>query len=219
MTLALYAHPLSSFSQKALIALEELGLTFEFREVGPQHPETTAALRSVWPYGKFPVLIDGDLVLPEATLIVEHLDALAGGGHLLPPDPARRMEARLIDRVLDNYVAAPQVKFVTDQFRAPERRDPLGLEEARAMLDQSYAWLDTRLAGRSWAAGDTFTLADCTVAPMLFYADWFHPFPERYATLRSYLTRLRQRPSVAKILDAARPYRNLVPGGIPAHVQ
>jgi glutathione S-transferase len=219
MTLALYAHPLSSFSQKALIALRELGLEFEFRQVSPDHPEASAALRAQSPFGKMPLLLDGDLVLPESTLIVEHLNERAGGGRLLPADPALRMEARLIDRIIDSYIAAPQMKLVTDQFRPPEHSDKFGLDESHALLARSYAWLDARLAGRAWAAGDPFTLADCAAAPMLFYGDWFHPIPEGHSTLRSYLARLRAHPSVAQTIDAARPYWSMVPGGIPAHVQ
>jgi glutathione S-transferase len=219
MTLVLYAHPLSSFSQKALIALDELGLDFEFRQVGGPADAATAQLREMWPYGKIPLLTDGDLVLPESTLIAEHLDTLAGGARLLPANPAQRMEARLIDRVIDSYVAAPQMKLMKDQFRPPEQSDQLGLDESRAMLQRSYAWLDARLAGRQWAVGDPFTLADCAAAPMLFYADWFQPIPEGHFTVRNYLARLRQRPSVARIIEAARPYWPMVPGGIPPHVQ
>ncbi|MGH7153883.1 MAG: glutathione S-transferase family protein, partial [Acetobacteraceae bacterium] len=174
MTLTLYTHPLSSYCQKALIALYELNLPFEMRLLEREHPEAFAELLRFWPIGRFPLLVDDGLAVPEASLIIEHLDARAGGGRLLPADAAPRMEVRLMDRVFDNYVATPQQKLVFDLAREPDRRDPQGVEEAHALLDKSYAWLDGRLARRTWAAGEVFTLADCGAAPMLFYADWFH---------------------------------------------
>jgi glutathione S-transferase len=216
MALKLYAHPLSSYSQKAIIAFYELALPFEPAMVGV--PATYAELVSLWPFGKFPVLVDGDQTIPEATVIIEHLDQIAGGGKLIPRDAKAALEARLIDRVIDNYVATPQQGIVDDLLRDESQRDPRRAEAARAALDKSYAWLVHRLAGRAWAAGEAFTLADCGAAPMLFYADWFHPIAPRHPTLADYLTRLRDRPSVRRTVEEGRPYWNLVPGGVPAHV-
>ncbi len=219
MTLRLFAHPLSSYSQKALIALYELALPFEFELLHSGNPAAYAELMRLWPIGKFPLLVDGDTVIPEATLIVEHLDALAGGGRLVPAEPEARREVRLLDRVFDNYIATPQQRVVFDLAREPDRRDRHGVEEAHAQIEKSYGWLEERLAGRAWAAGDAFTLADCGAAPMLFYADWFQPIGARFPTVASYLARLRRRPSVERAVEEARPYRHLVPGGVPAHVE
>lgn len=218
MTLTLYAHPLSSYCQKALIALYELNLPFETKLLESARPEAFAELLRLWPLGKFPLLVDDGLALPEASLIIEYLDGKADGGRLLPPDAAPRMEVRLMDRVFDNYVATPQQKLVFDLAREPGRRDPQGVEEAHALLDKSYAWLEGRLSGRTWAAGGAFSLADCGAAPMLFYADWFHPIGSGFPLLAAYLKRLRARPAVERAIEEARPYRHLVPGGVPAHV-
>lgn len=217
MALTLYAHPLSSYCQKALIALYELDLPFELKFLDSAKPEVFGELQRLWPFGKFPLLVDDGLVIPEASLIIEHLDARTGAG-LLPSDPAVRMETRLMDRVFDNYVATPQQKTVSDLIREPGRRDTQGVEEAHALLEKSYAWLDGRLATRTWAAGEAFTLADCGAAPMLFYANWVHPIAPGFPTLAKYLKRLRGRTSVERAVEEARPYRHLVPGGVPAHV-
>ena len=83
------------------------------------------------------------------------------------------------------------------------------------MLDTSYAWLDERMAGRTWAVGETFTLADCAAAPSLFYADWTHRIPEQYANLAAYRARLLQRPSFARAVDEARRFRHYFPLGAP----
>ena len=79
----------------------------------------------------------------------------------------------------------------------------------------SYAWLDRELAGRPWAIGEAFTLADCAAAPALFYADWAHPIDAALGRLIGYRGRLLQRPSFARAGDEARPYRSLFPLGAP----
>jgi glutathione S-transferase len=87
--------------------------------------------------------------------------------------------------------------------------------EARALLDVAYGWLDHRMRGREWASGSEFGLADCAAAPALFYADWIHPIAEAHAEARSYRRRLLSRPSFARAVDEARPYRPLFPLGAP----
>src|SRR3546814_11485068 len=79
-----------------------------------------------------------------------------------------------MDRYFDNYISTPQQKVVFDSLRPEADRDARGVADARAMLDTAYAWLDRHMAGREWAAGDDFSLADCGAAPVLVYADWPH---------------------------------------------
>jgi glutathione S-transferase len=109
----------------------------------------------------------------------------------------------------------PQQKIVFDAIRKPENRDGQGVAEARAMLDIAYRWLDGKMAGRQWAAGDGFSLADCAAAPALFYADWTHAIGESFANVRAYRRRLLARPSFARAVDEARPYRQFFPLGAP----
>ena len=97
-----------------------------------------------------------------------------------------------------------------DADRAREARETAGEQ-----LDRAYAWLEATLAGRSWAAGEDFSLADCAGAPALFYADWTHRIPESMPVLRAYRARLLARPSYARAVDEARPYRPLFPLGAP----
>src|SRR5439155_25356324 len=96
-----------------------------------------------------------------------------------------------------------------------EARARPGVVAARALLDTAYRWLNGRMTGRSWAAGDVFSLADCAAAPALFYADWAHPIAEELANLHAYRQRLLARPSFARAVDEARPYRPLFPLGAP----
>ena len=215
MSLALYGHPLSSYTQKVLIALYENATPFEWRVVGT--PEVDAELEALWSFKRFPVLVDDRRAVCESSIIIEHL-ALHHPGPvlLLPDDPFVCLDVRFMDRFFDNYVMTPQGKFVYDALRPAERRDPYGVEEASRLLDHAYRWLDIHLRDREWAAGDTFTMADCAAAPSLFYADWTYPIADEFAALKAYRQRLLARPSFARAVDEARPFRHYFPLGAPA---
>jgi len=214
MTIELFSHPFSSYCQKALIAFYENDTPFTYRML--EDEGVGEELASLWPIRRFPILREGDRVVLETSIIIEYLQVHHPGPvKLIPEDPDLALEARMLDRFFDNYVMTPQGKFVFDVLRPAENRDPYGVEEARKMLDTSYAWLDQRMQGRTWAVGETFTLADCAAAPSLFYADWTHRIPEQYGHLLAYRTRLLQRPSFAKAVDEARRFRHYFPLGAP----
>jgi glutathione S-transferase len=216
MSLQLYAHPFSSYCQKALVALYENDTPFVMRSLDGPDSEAMRELTAMWPIRKFPVLVDGDRTVFEASCIVEYLDLHHPGRvRLLPDDPRDALEVRMMDRFFDNYVSTPQQKVVFDRIRAEDARDPYGVAEARRMLDTAYAWLDKVMADRQWAAGDRFSLADCGAAPFLFYADWTHAIAGEFANVRAYRQRLLARPSFARAVDEARPYRHYFPLGAP----
>lgn len=211
----IYAHPFSSYCQKALIAFYENDTPFELRML--EDPGVMEELAALWPLKRFPILTDNGRLVVEATSIIEHLAVHhPGPSPLIPADPDAALEVRMMDRVFDNYISTPQQKFIFDVVR-PEgaNRDPHGVAEAGAMLDTAYAWLDQRLSGKEWATDHGFSMADCAAAPFLFYADWTHPIPERFETLRAYRARLLARPSVKRAVDGGRPYRHYFPLGAP----
>jgi glutathione S-transferase len=215
VSIQLFTHPFSSYCQKVLIALYENGTLFEELRLDPKHPKNGAELGKLWPIGKFPVIRDGDRVVIEATSIIDYLDVhYRGATRFIPDDADAAIEVRMLDRIFDNYVMTPMQKLVGDAIREPDRRDPTGVAIARGLLDKSYAWIEDRLGGKEWIAGE-FSLADCAAGPSLFYADWAHPIPEAHTNLRAYRTRLLARPSFARAVDEARPYRNLFPLGAP----
>lgn len=215
MTITLYAHPLSSYCHKALTAFYENAIPFDYRVVDGSEP-VAGMFRRLSPVGKFPILVDGDRTIFEATAIIEYLHVRHPGPvRLIPDDPDQAVEARMLDRFFDNYVMTPQAKVVVDHLRDGDH-DTRGVGEARGLLDTAYQWLDARMAGREWAAAGQFSLADCAAAPALLYADWTHPIPERFANLHAYRARLLARPSYARALDEARPYRHMFPLGAPA---
>ena len=199
--LILYAHPFSSYSWKAQIALDEKGIDVDYRNVGPEFPQHSEQLQALWPVGKFPLLIDGDRTLFETSIIIEYLDRVQPEPRLIPADPDAALRVRQMDRVFDLHVMAVMQDIVNDRIRGPEGHAPM--------------IVDKQLAGGGWATPDGFTLADCAAAPSLFYADWAHEIPAHFANLRGYRARLLAHPSVARAVDGARRYRHYFPGGAP----
>lgn len=216
MALQFYFHPFSSYCQKALVALYENDIPFEPHELaGPDSP-AMQTLTQLWPMKRFPVLVDGERTVLEASCIIEYLGLTRPGPvRLIPADPQAALEVRMMDRFFDNYVSTPQQKIVFDAIRPEASRDAYGVAQAREMLDTAYAWLDRVMAGREWAAGDQFSLADCGAAPFLFYADWTHRIGEQHANVLAYRRRLLERPSFARAVNEARPYRAYFPLGAP----
>ena len=212
MSLELFGHPFSSYTWKALIALYESDTPFTFRNIaGNEFPENEAAFLEHWPVGKFPLLVDDGVPVMESSIIVEHVAPA-----LVPDDRDLALEVRTLDRIFDNHVMTPVQAIVAEHLPfITQTPDEARVARARASLDKVYPWLDARLAGRRWAAGENFTLADCAGAPSLFYADWVHPIPEALTSLKGYRARALARPSVARAVDEARPYRHLFPLGAP----
>lgn len=216
MALTLHYHPFSSYCQKALIALYEAGTPFAKHVVDLGDPDAAAAFRALWPMGRFPVLVDESrgATIPESSIIIEYLDRHhAGAARLLPEEPDLRLRVRMLDRFFDGYVMTPMQKIVGDHIRTADARDPQGVREARDLLARAYGWLDGELTG-TWAAGGGFTMADCAAAPALFYADLLAPV-DAFPNVSAYLGRLRARPSFARAVDEARPYRGFFPPGWP----
>ena len=214
MSLTLYAHPFSSYCQKVLIALWENDIPFTYRHL--EEPGAAADRASLWPLGRFPVLVDGARTIAESSIIIEHLDLHHECPvRWLPDDRAAALEVRFLDRFFDNYIMTPMQKPVSEALRAEGARTEVALAEARQALETAYAWLEETLRGRTWAAGEDFTMADCAAAPSLFYADWVHQIGAGFPRLRAYRSRLLARPSFARAVDEARPYRQYFPLGAP----
>ena len=202
----LFGHPFSSYTWKALIPLYETGAAFTFRSV--EEPAAATALAAFWPVGKFPLLVENDMPIVESSIIVEHV-----APHFVPADRDAGREVRMLDRVFDNHVMNVATTVVLTAIRGGDVK--AARAEAGTVLDKAYAWLDARIAGRDWAAGADFGLADCAGAPSLFYADWVHAIPAELATLRAYRARVLARASVARCVEDARPYRHYFPLGAP----
>jgi len=216
MSLIVYGHLFSSYTQKVLIALYENATPFEFRAIERDTPQHRAELFRRWPLRKFPLLVDGERQVVETSIIIEYLQlSYPGPVRLIPADPMAALEVRFLDRFFDLHVMDAAQHAVNGALTKGPVKQRDGLAIAVEKLDRAYAWLEDRLAGDGWAAGAEFTLADCAAAPALFYADWTHRIPESFAKLRAYRARLLARPSFARAVDDARQFRHYFPLGAP----
>ena len=218
MSLALYFHPLASFCWKALIALYENDTPFTAHVVDLMDERERAEFLKISPFGKFPVIHDGERgqTVLESTIIIDYLaQRFPGTTALLPTDPDRALSVRYWDRFYDLYVHEPMQKVVADRRRDPDQRDPTGVQQAKAQLETSYTLIESEMAGKTWAVGEEFTMADCSALPALYYGNRVHPLGG-HATTAAYLERLLARPSVNRVIREAAPYLHLFPEERPA---
>lgn len=214
MSLTLYLHPLASFCHKVLVALYENDIAFEASIVDFSNPGSAAAHIERWPVGKIPVLHDsvGNRVVAETSIMIEYLQRHYPGPVLLiPEDAGLQLDVRLWDRFFDLYVSVPMQKIVGDRLRSEGATDPFGVAEARATLDTAYGMIEGQLCNGPWITGDTFTMADCSALPALFFAAIVHPIGDDRPMLRDYFERLLVRPSVRRVLSEAQPYFKFFP--------
>jgi glutathione S-transferase len=198
MPLTLHFHPLSSFCHKVLIALYENDTPFTPNIVNLQEEREREALRKLWPVGKFPVLRDGARgeTVAESSIIIEYLDQhYPGKTRFIPADPEQARAVRMSDRFFDLHIHMHMQKIVGDRLRPTGAKDPHGVEDARTRMATALGVVEKEMASRTWAAGESFTMADCAAGPALFYADKVAPFAGTHPNLIAYLERLKQRPS------------------------
>ena len=209
----LHYNPLSTYSQKALIAFHEKGVPFEPALVNLMSPEGRAAYEAIYPLGKIPLLDAGaGHLVPESSIIIEYLERhYPGPRPLLAADEAERLEARLWDRFYDLYVQVPMQKIVTDHFRPEGEHDPHGVADAKATLGVAYGMIERAMADKTWAIGETFGLADCAAAPALFFADIVAPFSATHPHASAYFERLVQRASFKRAIVDAQTYFHMFP--------
>lgn len=212
MTIEIYGHPFAAFAWKPLIAAYERDVPFVFRMVDPDHPDNAARMAQLSPTGQFPALVDGERSVTQSNAVIEYLDRVGNAPPMIPADADAALQVRMLADVFDDYVAGPMQQIVFESLRPEDQQDPRRVDEAKASLDKTYAWLAKRI-GNGWANGAGFSLADCAAAPALFYADWVHPIPD--GALKAYRARVLAHPSVARVVDEARPYRAFFPLGAP----
>lgn len=196
----LYYHPLSTYSQKAMIAFHEKGIAFEPKLVNLTEPEGRAAYESVYPIGKLPLLKPtAEHSVPESTIIIEYLDDhFPDTTRLIPAGGDAARQVRFMDRMSDLYLNDPVVTLLFMQYGF-RPRDDAAADKARKHVGLTYQHLDARLAAQPWICGDDFSMADCAAIPPLYYAREVLPF-DAYPNLTRYWERARQRESYRKVM-------------------
>ena len=112
--------------------------------------------RKIAPLGKIPVLRDEakNLTIPETSIIIEYLaQHYPGRTQLFPADRDLCRQMRLCDRIYDLYVNVPMQNIVADRLRPADNKDPFGVDQARAMLEDSAGHDRTGHGGRPLGRG------------------------------------------------------------------
>lgn len=213
--LQLYGHPFSSYTWKALIPLYANGTPFEFRSVDPgEGAQNAAFVAKVHPGGKFPVLVDGETAVIEATSIVEYLAVhYPGATPLIPACPADALITRMLDRVFDNYVMHHMTRVVLAHIVGGDHPDQHEIASACDALRRVYRWLEDWLSQNKLPPH--VSLVTCAAAPSLFYADWVEPIPADHPQLKRLRSELLALPPVSRCVEDARPFRSYFPPGAP----
>ena len=174
-----------------------------------------SAFKQIWPVGKFPVLRDekNGKTIPESTSIIEYLARhYPGSVQLVPKNADQALTVRAQDRFYDLNVHLLTQKVITDRIRPAGQNDKFGVEHARGLLSTALGIVDRDMAGKTWAAGEAFTMADCAAAPSLFYYNMaVTPLAGSFDNVAAYLDRLVKRPSYARALKEAEPFLKYVP--------
>ena len=129
---------------------------------------TSEAYKHLSPIGKIPSLeVDGQ-VIPESGVICEYLEDRFPTPSLRPQDPGEAARMRTLARVVDVYMTSPFFALF-GQLRVPERDEAL-VTEKLAEVNAAFDWIDHYLGKGPFALGDSLSLADCTLVPMMFFA-------------------------------------------------
>ena len=200
----LYSRGDCPFCWKVRLAMAELGSSVELVEVrlGEKHPDVVA----LNPGGTVPVLVDGGLVLGESAVIVEYLADIGGGG-LLPTNAAARAQARTVHAYSDSKVGAALRDIVFEK-----RARPSGPWDDARLAAAEAAWLACQsvlarwLGGRTYFAGDAYSLAECALGPRFALAEHYGAAVDpAQRELCAWMARVRARPSWAAAAPAGFP--------------
>jgi glutathione S-transferase len=203
----LYSGPLSLFTAKVRVALDEKRLAYQRIEVGwslakryePHHPDVVR----LNPKRQVPVLVDGELAVYDSTQIFEYLEDRYPDPPLYPADVAGRARCRCLESAADEILFPPLWDLIDGGFYpAAGGRDAARLANARAALAREHGRLDRELAGRAYLCGD-FSVADIASFIMVHSAATLGAPPAaEHAALHGWLERMSGRPAVRREIDA-----------------
>lgn len=203
----LYFSPTSTYSQKVLLGLYEKSVPFNPQPVDLADEQAHERYRAFYPLGKVPLLVrDDGRMVPESSIILEYIDyRFPRGPQLIPADHELALQTRMLDRMCDQYLNDPVVSLILESWKPAGQRDQALIDRATRKIGVMYRYLGDHLAGRSYLAGEQFTLADCAAIPPLYYARAFADFVS-IDNLQRYWERVSQRPAFQRLLQETKPH-------------
>ncbi|MBA2648826.1 MAG: stringent starvation protein A [Legionella sp.] len=184
------------YSHQVRIVLAEKGVNVEILAV--KHNQPSEDLLSLNPYGTVPTLIDRELVLYEARIIMEYLDERFPHPPLLPVYPVARAETRkMMHRIEQDWYYLMHAIIQNNS------------DEARGNLFESLSSLDPVFADKNYFLSDEFSLLDCALAPLLWRLPKLNiEIGSKFAGLTAYMQRVFKRDSFqASLTDAEKQLR------------
>jgi glutathione S-transferase len=160
----------SSYVRTVRMALEHKGVDYDLvpLEFGSD------AHKAMHPFVKMPVMQHGDLTLFESSAICHYIDDAFDGPALAPSEAAGRAQMEQWISVVNDYFYGPFIReFILQRIFAPSRGnepDEEMIAAAMPVMRERIDIIDKVLADRLYLAGDSFSLADCFLAPIFFYA-------------------------------------------------
>lgn len=196
-SMVFYSDGTDHYSQRVRMVLAEKGVAVEIINVDPNNkPEDLADLN---PYNSLPTLIDRDLVLYEAQVIMEYLDERFPHPPLLPVYPVARAQSRLfVYRIQKDWCG------YVDTIMAGRSRETV-IAKSRKELRESLIGIAPIFGEKPYFMSDEFTLVDCCVAPILWrlpVMDVDLPLRQTRA-LHAYMDRIFNRDSFQASLSEA----------------
>jgi RNA polymerase-associated protein len=185
--MSLYSSDDDIYSHQVRIVLAEKGVNVDI--LTSNHGENQSDLQSINPYGTVPTLLDRELVLYEARIILEYLDERFPHPPLLPVYPVARAETRkMMYRIERDWYS------LIEPIKANQ-------EAARQSLLDSLSSLEPIFSDKPFFLSDEFSLLDCTLVPLL----WRLPqlgiqIPDSLKGLKAYMKRLFARSSIQESL-------------------
>ena len=217
--LVLHYHPFASYCQKALVALYELDVPFDRHLV--EGEEGRAEHVRLWPMGGMPVLVDPEAgeVLPESSIVMEYVDAFAAERPRLLPATGGPRSRSGAGTASSTRTSRPRCRRSSPTACAPRTRAirPASRRRGARSTPPTASCRSTSPGATAGSPRDDFSLADCSAAPALFYGRAVHGWDaDAHPAITAYYRRLVARPSVRRVVDEARPYRELFPLPWPA---
>ena len=200
--------PLGNFVWACRIFCAEKGVPYTLVPVMAHAPEVEA----IHPLGKIPAMRHGDVTLGESRAIIRYIDEVFPGPSLVPSDPVAGATCEqwvsIVSTALDPVMLRQYLRgylFPGTPDNSPNRAF---IEPALPVMEKQFALLDRTIAATGYLAGDSFTLADAYLAPILYYMS--KP-PEsramlaKSAALAAYLDRQLGRKSIRETMPTTLP--------------
>jgi glutathione S-transferase len=202
----LYDRHTSPNCQRTRVVLDEKNLAYETIPVDLQKKEQKRPeFLKMNPYGKVPVLVDGGTIVYESCIINEYLEEKYPDPPLLPKDPGLRSKIRILIDYGVNRTYPAYEKLRNEMLKPEIGRNSEVVSEASAELKTLLQRFEEEIGERPYLAGD-FSLLDAAVIPRFFRIETWGPLADpSMPRLRNWLKRMKERPSVKRIIAAGMP--------------